>query len=188
MPPALPPPSSPLLRIATGSGHAGVKGKYGRADRLAGKATLTSGLLLGRPEVLRNLRHSLGAKSQGHHTIDRLEERGVERGSARRSSLKGRETTIVSQTNTGTVSKATLGKLLRLGGAHVRFPKRIDTILNSTERNATDWIASIIFSDEPKRCYRGHTIGRFRRAVNSLGFCRASLKSLGCFYFRCVLS
>ena len=45
--------------------------------------------------------------------IDRLEERGVERGSARRSFLKGREGAIVSQTNIGTVKKATLGKLLR---------------------------------------------------------------------------
>ena len=63
-------------------GHAGVKGND-RADRLAGKATLTSGLLLGRAEVVRSLRHYLRAQSQGHHTIDRLEERGVERGSAR---------------------------------------------------------------------------------------------------------
>ena len=68
------------------------------------------------------------ARSQGHHTIDRLEERGVERGSARRSSLKGREKAIVKQTNIGTVfclfvvvfvvvvfSKATLAKLLRDG-------------------------------------------------------------------------
>ena len=65
-------------------GHAGVKGND-RADRLAGKATLTSGLLLGRSEVLRSLRHYLRAQSQGHHIIDRLEERGVERGSAKRS-------------------------------------------------------------------------------------------------------
>ena len=35
------------------------------------------------------------------------------RGSAERSSLKGRERAIVNQTNTGTVSKATLVKLLR---------------------------------------------------------------------------
>ena len=41
------------------------------------------------------------------------EERDVERGSARRSSLKGRERAIFSQTNIRTVSKATLGKLLR---------------------------------------------------------------------------
>ena len=95
-------------------GHAGVKGNY-RADRLAGKATVISGLLLGRSEVLRSLRHYLRAQSYGHHTIDRLEKRGVERGSARRSSLKGRERAIVNQTNLGTVSKATLGKLLRDG-------------------------------------------------------------------------
>ena len=62
-----------------------------RADRLAGKATLTSGLFLGRSEVLRSLRHYLWAQSQGHHTIDHLEEKGEERGSARQSSLKGRE-------------------------------------------------------------------------------------------------
>ena len=39
----------------------------------------------------------------------------MERGSARRSSLTGRDRAIVSQTNIGTVSKATLGKLLRDG-------------------------------------------------------------------------
>ena len=91
--------------------HARVKGND-RGDRLLGKAALTSGFLLGRSEVLRSLRHYLRAQSQ-RHNIDRLEERGVERGSARRSSLKGRERAIVSQTNTGIVSKATLGKLLR---------------------------------------------------------------------------
>ena len=63
-------------------GHAGVKGND-RADRLAGKAPITSGLLLGRSEVLMSLRHYLRAQSQGHHTIDRLEEKGVERASAR---------------------------------------------------------------------------------------------------------
>ena len=52
------------------------------------------------------------AQSQGHHTIDRLEERGVEKENTRRSFLKGRERAIVSQTNSGTVSKATLWKLL----------------------------------------------------------------------------
>jgi len=62
--------------------HAGMKGND-RANRLAGKATLPSGLPLGRSEELRNLRHYLRAQSQGHHTIDRLEERGVERESPR---------------------------------------------------------------------------------------------------------
>ena len=92
-------------------GHTGVDGND-RADRLAGKATITSGLRLGRSEVLRNLRHYLQAQSRGHHTIDHLEERGVERGSARRSSLKGRKKAIVSQTNIGTVSEALLRKHL----------------------------------------------------------------------------
>ena len=86
-----------------------------RADSFAGKATLTSGLLLGRSEVLRSLRHNLRAQSQGHHNINRLEPRSVERGSARRFSLKGRERTIVSLTNIVTVSKVTLGTLLRDG-------------------------------------------------------------------------
>ena len=66
-------------------------------------------------EDLWSLRHYLRAQSQVHHTIGRLEERGVERGSARRSSLKGRERAIVNQTNIETVSKATLRKLLRDG-------------------------------------------------------------------------
>ena len=56
---------------------------------LASKATFESGLLLEISEVLRSLRHYLRAQSQGHCTVDILEERGVERGSTRRSSLKG---------------------------------------------------------------------------------------------------
>jgi len=114
-------------------GHAGVKGNDW-ADRLAGKANLTSGLLLGRSEVLRSLRHYLRAQSQGHHSIDHLEERGLERGSISRSSLKGWEKAIVSQTNNGTVSKATLWENSeRRGGAHMGFFERIDTILNWIE-------------------------------------------------------
>ena len=58
-------------------GHAGVKGDD-RADRLAGEATLASGLVFGRSKVLRSLRHHLRAQSQGHYTIGRPEERGVE--------------------------------------------------------------------------------------------------------------
>ena len=92
-------------------GHAREKGND-RADRLAGKATLTSGLLLERSEVLRSVRHYLWTQSQRHHTIDRLKERGVDRRNAKRPSLKRRERAIVSQMNTGTVSKATLWKLM----------------------------------------------------------------------------
>ena len=42
-----------------------------RADRLAGKAALTSGLFLGRSEMLRSLRHYLRSQNKGHHTINR---------------------------------------------------------------------------------------------------------------------
>ena len=71
------------------------------------------------------------AQSQGHHTIDRLEERGVGRGSARRSSLKGRKRAIVNQTDMGTVSKATLWETSeRLSGARIGFSGRIYTILS----------------------------------------------------------
>ena len=84
-------------------GHARVNGNAW-ADRLAGKATLTSGLLLRRSEVLRSLRCYLWAQSQGR-TIDRLEERGVESGSARPSSLTGQEWATINQKSSGTVSK-----------------------------------------------------------------------------------
>ena len=80
---------------------------------------------LGRSEVLRSLRHNLRAQSQGYHTIDSLEKRGIVRGSAQRSSLRGRERTIVNQTNVGTVSKATCTP-----GKHMAFPEHIDTVLN----------------------------------------------------------
>ena len=55
----------------------------------------------------------------------------MERGSAGRSSMKGRERAIVNQTNIGTVSKATFGKTSeRWGGAHMGFSERTDTILD----------------------------------------------------------
>ena len=60
-----------LLRVYC-LGHTGVKGND-PAD--------TSGLLLGRSEVLKRLRYYLLLQGQGHLTIDRLEERVVERGS-----------------------------------------------------------------------------------------------------------
>ena len=44
-------------------GHAGVK-RNDRADRLAGKAALTSGLRLGRSKALRSLRHYLRARAK----------------------------------------------------------------------------------------------------------------------------
>ena len=92
--------------------HAAVKGNNW-ADRLTSKVTITKACV---SEELRSLRHyhCLRAQSQGHHNIDCLEERGTERGSA--LPWKGEKgSSIASHTNTGTVSKATLGKLLRDG-------------------------------------------------------------------------
>ena len=102
---------------------------------------LTRGLRLGRTGVLRSLRHYLRAQSQGHQTIDRLEESGVKRRSSQRSSLKGREREWkghrqwdehwnCSKGDVGVTSK-------RLGGAHVGISVRTDTILNLTELNWT---------------------------------------------------
>ena len=52
-------------------GHAGVSGNE-RADRLASTADITSGLQLGRAEVLRGLRNFLNMDRPEHHSIDRL--------------------------------------------------------------------------------------------------------------------
>ena len=69
-------------------GHAGIKGND-RADRLASKATTTSGLHLGRSKKLRSIRHYLQSQRQGHYTNYCLEGSGQEKGSSQRSSLKG---------------------------------------------------------------------------------------------------
>ena len=113
------------------AGHAGVKGND-RAERLAGKAAITSSLLLEKSEVLRSLRHYLRAQSQGHHTIDRLEERGVERGSARRSSFKGQERAIIMQSHERwNRFKGNCGETCeRRSGAPMGFSESTDTVLN----------------------------------------------------------
>ena len=103
-------------------GHAAVSGNE-QADRLASTADITSGLQLGRAEVLRGLRNFLSADKPEHHSIDRLKERGVEKGSGGHSTLQGRERSVFNQANIGTVSRATLGRLLRDGVERVRaFP------------------------------------------------------------------
>ena len=85
-------------------------------EQMDWRAKQTSPWLASRKiEVLRNSRHYLRAQSPRHHSIDRLEERGVKRGSTRRSSLKGRDRAIVNQTNTGTVSKSNVGETPETG-------------------------------------------------------------------------
>ena len=91
---------------------------YERADRLASTA-LTSGLQLDRAEVLRGLRKFLNTDKPEHHSIDAPKERGVEKGIGRHSTLQGRERSVFNQANIGTVSRATLGRLLRDGSERV---------------------------------------------------------------------
>ena len=80
--------------------------------RLAGKATFTSGLRLWNwsVEELEALHADTKPRTSHHRSPE-----SVEKGSYRRSSLKGRERAIVNQRNIGTVSKAKLGKLIRDG-------------------------------------------------------------------------
>ena len=82
----------------------------------------------------------LGAQIQGRHNINNLKE-SLERGSARRSSLKGRERAIINQTNTGTVSEVTLGKLLRGGMELLRAQRYHLELLTWTEihPDMTSW-------------------------------------------------
>ena len=102
--PVLLPRSYPSALWMYCPGYAVTKG-IKRPERLAGKATITSGLRLGISEVLRRFRRCLRPYSQGHHINDHPEERRVEKRKCRRSSLKARERTVVSQTNIRTVSK-----------------------------------------------------------------------------------
>ena len=103
-------------------GHAGVCGN-GQADILASTADITSGLQLGRAEVLRGLRNFPNMNRPEQHSIDRLKERGVDKGSSRQSAFQGREWSVFNHTNTGTVSRATLEWLLRRGKRYVlAFP------------------------------------------------------------------
>ena len=95
-------------------GHTGVSGNDW-ADRLASTVDILSGLQLGRAEVLSSLRNFLNMDRPEHHSIDCLKKREVEKGSGRHSTLQGRERSVFNQRNIGTVSRATLGRLLRDG-------------------------------------------------------------------------
>ena len=111
-------------------GHAGVSGNE-RADRLASTADITSGLQLGRAEVLRGLRNFLNTDKPDHHSIDRLDERGVEKGSGRHSTLQGRERSVFNQANNWHCFEGNLGETAeRRGGASMGLSERYDAILS----------------------------------------------------------
>ena len=85
--------------------------------RLAGKATITSGLRLWNwsVEELEALHADTKPRTSHHRPPE-----SVVKGSDRRSSLKGRERAIVNQRNIGTVSKAKLRKRIRDGVERTR--------------------------------------------------------------------
>ena len=113
------------------AGHAGVSGNE-RADRLASTADITSGLQLGRAEVLRGLRNFLNTDKPERHSTDRLKERGVEKGSGRHSTLQGRERSVFNQANNYWHGfEGNLGETAeRRGGARMGLSERYDAILS----------------------------------------------------------
>ena len=73
-----------------------------------------------------------------HDIVVSLDERGVGKGRDRRSSAKRQATSLpLNQTNTTTVSMATLGTLLRRRGSHKGFPESGDTSLNWADLQET---------------------------------------------------
>ena len=93
---------------------------------------------LGRAEVLWGLGNFLNTDRPEHHNIDRLKERGVEKGSSRHSTLQGRERSVFTQANIGTVSTATLGRLPRDGAERVwTFPSATMPSWAETETGAS---------------------------------------------------
>ena len=160
--------------------------------------TITSGFRLGTFEVLRTLRHKLRTQNQRRHTIDQLEERGVERKNDPRSSLKGRgglgvgggESTLqASLSGTFLQRKAVVNQCLefeghrhsdehwncfkgkvwettkRHGGTHMRFSKRIDIILNSTELTLLESAFRKGLADFRDRLHSIQIHNRFKRTL-----------------------
>ena len=98
------PPGCPFVAWCVYAGH-----------KLMGKAAITSGLHLGRSEVLRSLRHYWWAQSQGqgHHTNNHLEEERKKR--TYLTICLEKMINGYCQTNNGTISEGKLGKFLRNG-------------------------------------------------------------------------
>ena len=89
-----------------------------QTDRWAEQPSQVSGLHLERPEVLRSLRHYLQAQSQGHHTIDYIEDRDVER---RGACL----TIFFDRTRQGPHQSDNHQNCFKVGENSVRWPMRI---------------------------------------------------------------
>ena len=83
---------------------------------------ITTRLQFSLTEVLRGLRDFLNTDRPEHHSTDRLKERGVQKEVANVPSLE--VGTGLCLTNTGIVSRAALGKLLRDQAEHVEAHQR----------------------------------------------------------------
>ena len=83
-------------------------------------------------EVLRSLRHYLLAQSQGHHSLNHLEERGIERGSVQQASLTGWEKSHWQSNQHQNCFKGKCGNFWKTL-EHMGFPEHVDTILNWIE-------------------------------------------------------
>ena len=70
----------------------------------------------------------------------------MERGSVRRSSLKGGDRAIVNQTNVGAVPTAMLGKLLRDGVERIIMGFSERTLLSWAELNCVSRLVSLSLS------------------------------------------
>ena len=69
--------------------------------------------------MLGDLRNFLNTDRLEHHNTDHPNERGMEKGSGRHSTYGGRERSVFHKTNIGTVLRATLRRLLRVGAERV---------------------------------------------------------------------
>ena len=107
-------------------GHAGVTGNE-QSDRLASTADITSGVQLGRVEVLRGLRNFLNMDRPEHHRTDSLMERGVETFHPPRS-----RTICVQPGKYWHCFKGNFGETAqRQGGVRMGLSKCYDAILSS---------------------------------------------------------
>ena len=111
-----------------------------------------------RSEVVRSLRHYLRAQKKGHHTIDRLDERGVERDRGATIFLERTREGHRQSDEHWNSFKGNVGEISeKRGGAHEVFSARIDTILNWTELLCFLWLRLHTFYVISAFCYWGLT-------------------------------
>ena len=89
-----------------------------KADKLAGEAKIGGKLTLDPPTVLTAVAESLKEKrvESKSHTLERLKEKGIQSGEGKRSNLCGPTRRISNQMMMETVSRHTLGWILKRRG------------------------------------------------------------------------